>query len=90
MSPRFLLGWENVLCVAEVVNRSLKADCTDFRYFGIFDSDLRVPRMFSYGVPLGGNNTEMKGHLFSQGEGAHRHFFDRNAPTRTNFNYPKK
>ena len=30
MSPR-LLGWENVPCVAEVVNRSLKADCTDFK-----------------------------------------------------------
>ena len=29
MSPRFVLGWENVPCVAEVVNRSLKADCTD-------------------------------------------------------------
>ena len=31
MSPRFVLGRENVPCVAEVVNRSLKADCTDFR-----------------------------------------------------------
>ena len=30
MSPRFVLGWENVPCVTEVVNRSLKADCTDF------------------------------------------------------------
>ena len=30
MSPRFILGRENVSCVAEVVNRSLKADCTDF------------------------------------------------------------
>ena len=30
MSPRFILGRENVPCVAEVVNRSLKADCTDF------------------------------------------------------------
>ena len=30
MSPRFLLGRENVPCVAEVVDRSLKADCTDF------------------------------------------------------------
>ena len=30
MSPRFVLGRENVLSVAEVVNRSLKADCTDF------------------------------------------------------------
>ena len=30
MSPRFVLGRENVPCVAEVVNRSLKADCADF------------------------------------------------------------
>ena len=30
MSPRFVLGLENMPCVAEVVNRSLKADCTDF------------------------------------------------------------
>ena len=29
MSPRFILGRENVPCVADVVNRSLKADCTD-------------------------------------------------------------
>ena len=30
MNPRFVLGRENLPCVAEVVNRSLKADCTDF------------------------------------------------------------
>ena len=30
MSPRFVLGQENVPCIADVVNRSLKADCTDF------------------------------------------------------------
>ena len=30
ISPRFILGRENVPCVAEVVNRSLKADCTDY------------------------------------------------------------
>ena len=30
MSPRLVLGRENVPCVAEVVNRSLRADCTDF------------------------------------------------------------
>ena len=29
MSPRFILGRENVPCVADVVNRPLKADCTD-------------------------------------------------------------
>ena len=33
MSPRFILGRENVPCVAEVVNRSLKADCTDYNSF---------------------------------------------------------
>ena len=33
MSPRFILGRENVPCVAEVVNRSLKADCTDYTDF---------------------------------------------------------
>ena len=33
MSPRFVLGGGgNVPCVAEVVNRSLKADCTDFTH----------------------------------------------------------
>ena len=32
MSPRFVLGRKNVPCVAEVVNRSLKADCTDFTF----------------------------------------------------------
>ena len=33
MNPRFVLGRVNVPCVAEVVNRSLKADCTDFMHF---------------------------------------------------------
>ena len=32
MSPPFVLRRENVPCVAEVVNRSLKADFTDFTY----------------------------------------------------------
>ena len=36
MSPRFVLGRENVPCVAEVVNRSLKADCTDFNSVNVF------------------------------------------------------
>ena len=31
MSPRFVLVRENVPSVAEVVNRSLKADSTDFK-----------------------------------------------------------
>ena len=30
MSPRFVLGRENVSCVTEVVNGSVKADSTDF------------------------------------------------------------
>ena len=34
MSPRFVLGRKNVPCVAEVVDRSLKADCTDFISLG--------------------------------------------------------
>ena len=38
MSPRFALGRENVPCVAEVVNRSLKADYTDFTHIGRFIS----------------------------------------------------
>ena len=36
MSPRFLLGRENVPCVAEVVNKSLKADWKDFTSLGLF------------------------------------------------------
>ena len=36
MSPRFVLGRGNVPCVAEVVNRSLKADCTDFTCLCLF------------------------------------------------------
>ena len=31
MSLRFVLGQENVPYIAEVVTRSLKADCTDFK-----------------------------------------------------------
>ena len=34
MNPRFIVGRENVPCVAEVVNRSLKADCTDYNIGG--------------------------------------------------------
>ena len=45
MSPRFVLGRENVPCVAEVVNRSLKADCTDFtfgRFVAMVTKDLQT------------------------------------------------
>ena len=38
MSAGFVLGRENVPCVAEVVNRSLKADCTDFIYILAVDT----------------------------------------------------
>ena len=38
MSPRFVLGRENVPCAAEVVNRSLKADCTDFTMILFFST----------------------------------------------------
>ena len=37
MSLRFVLGRENVPCVVEVVNRSLKADCTDFNTYYFLD-----------------------------------------------------
>ena len=37
MSPRFVLRRENVPCVAEVVNRSLKADCTDFTFVSMIN-----------------------------------------------------
>ena len=45
MSPRFVLGRENMSCVAEVVNRSLKADCTDFTLhkFELSDEPYKSP-----------------------------------------------
>ena len=39
MSPRFVLGRGKVQCVAEVVNRSLKADCTDFTFMNTVSCD---------------------------------------------------
>ena len=42
MSPCFVLGRENVPCVAEVVNRSLKADCTDFTSTYVYAGGLSV------------------------------------------------
>ena len=47
MSPRFILGRENVPCVAEVVNRSLKADCTDYNFFAYMLIALKIPVPFS-------------------------------------------
>ena len=34
MSPCFVPGRVNVPCITEVVNRSLKAECTDFNKSG--------------------------------------------------------
>ena len=48
MSPRFVLGRENVPCVAEVVNRSLKADCTDFKMIGIIFLILCIATLNGY------------------------------------------
>ena len=45
MSPRFVFRRKNVPCVAEVVNRSLKADCTYFtrkRFIMSAVKDVRV------------------------------------------------
>ena len=52
MSPRFILGRENVPCVAEVVNRSLKADCTD--YMRIYKLMIQTP---------GGGRTPILGYI---------------------------
>ena len=56
MSSRFVLGRENVPCVAEVVNRSLKADCTDFNnihpWYFYFDENP--------GRDISGENTSSK------------------------------
>ena len=61
MSPRLVLGQENVPCVAEVVNRSLKADCTDFNYTlheptfigpGLVLMEYERPLTFSHSVEL--------------------------------------
>ena len=50
MSPRFILGRENVPRVAEVVNRSLKADCTNYKW-----------GMTNHNVKTGDNET---GHIY--------------------------
>ena len=46
MSPRFVLGRENVPCVAEVVNRSLKADCTDSTFADFYETIIIEMRLF--------------------------------------------
>ena len=49
MSPHFILGLENVPCVAEVVNRSLKADCTNYiNQFRLLTSPPGDPRGFKH------------------------------------------
>ena len=49
MRPRFILGQESVPCFAEVVNRSLKADCTDYtnQYFMVIPLFIRTMRLLS-------------------------------------------
>ena len=42
MSPHFVLGRQNVPCVAEVVNRSLNADCTDFNRIDIDEKWMQI------------------------------------------------
>ena len=39
MSPRFVLGRENMPCATEVLNRSLKADCTDSKVKFLIEFD---------------------------------------------------
>ena len=61
MSPRFVLGRENVACVAEVVNRSLKAQSTDFTevplgWVAIFELRYRDGFQFlPFGIRMGCN-----------------------------------
>ena len=52
MSPRFVLGRENVQCVAEVVNRSLKADRTDFVEKEFAKSSISQQRQFKSSVRI--------------------------------------
>ena len=53
LSEWTLLGRENVPCVAEVVNRSLKADCTDFMsLIDTFENDNEAFYSISWNVSL--------------------------------------
>ena len=63
MSPRFVLGRENVPCIAEVVNRSLKADCTDFTDILFQEYHFRILWMGSYDEAVGFSHTDQ---LFGQ------------------------
>ena len=49
MSPHFILGQESMPCVTEEVNRSLKADCTDYtnQYFVVIPLFIRAMRLLS-------------------------------------------
>ena len=75
MSPRFVLGRENVPCVAEVVNRSLKADCTDFKKYDealicqMIDVliDIKIGNHLfrqCIGIPMGTNCAPLLANLF--------------------------
>ena len=57
MSPRFLLGRENVPCIAEVVNRSLKADCTDFTPYSDAYELIFIQTNYFSGVSIQRNKT---------------------------------
>ena len=61
MSPRFVLGRENVPCVAEVVNRSLKADCTDFTQLlrDIFEHWVTILSYFQVGKGRGDHSVSI-------------------------------
>ena len=52
MSPRFILGRENVPCVAEVVNRSLKADCTDFKNCAKYGKGFKIGTNEAYNIKI--------------------------------------
>ena len=58
MSPRCVLGRENVPCVAEVVNRSLKADCTDYHICKYLN--FRFPRNSTFKEGSGKRNACLK------------------------------
>ena len=61
MSPRFVLERENVPCVAEVVNRLLKADCTDFT-FELFEIDKML--FIAFSVKLRLKKTSLQAGIF--------------------------
>ena len=59
MSPRFILGRENVPCVAEVVNRSLKADCTNYTHIMFWNCKSLRPKRKEPELCLKENNFDI-------------------------------